>query len=546
MTKFTKTKFGKISALFILPIILFLAAFFFKLAGGPYYLNYYDPGYVYLVNSINVMQFENVGHIDHPGTSLQIFGAVILKILLLGKSEAQILDTVFSDPESYLNILNKSLVLINCIALLALGIFAYRKTKNLIFSLLIQLSVFISFEIYYGLVIFSPENFLILSTILISGILVYYVYDDDSDKHMFALAITLGIVCGFGSVSKLNFVPVCLLPLLLLKGFRNKLIFVLASVITFVIFFLPAISNVGRFLKWSGNLTVNNGIHGKIDLSGFNLSLYLDNIVVIFSKDMFFTIVFLLIIIVLVYDLLVWRKVTSPQSSSAQQKLRKVLWAILFTMVFQVIVVAKNYMPYAQYYVIPALMLTMTGFAFLIPFIFGSMSINRKSISNIAYFSAFMLVLLFSVYEFASSYQEASTFRDEALKINKLVKEINSTSVPVIPSVGTANEDCALALCVMYGYSGKRTPLFRNEFSKRTDSRIFHNYWENKFFTISDSVDIAKEIRQNKKIVVQLMSVTTIDMIVGLLKNEYGVDVVGQKLLMQNGNMESLYEIQIK
>jgi hypothetical protein len=190
-------------------------------------------------------------------------------------------------------------------------------------------------------------------------------------------------------------------------------------------------------------------------------------------------------------------------------------------------------------------MLTMTGLAFLIPFVIGSMKDHPKSLPGMVYLAVLVLVLFFSYNEFVNSYEEASAFRDEAVKLNSLVKEIQRTSALVIPSVGTANEDCTLALCIMYGYSGKRTPMFQKEFSKRTASKIFHNFWENKFFAISDSVDIAKEIRQNKKIVVQLMSVTTIDMIVSLLKNEYGVDVVGQKLLMQNGNMESLYEIQI-
>jgi hypothetical protein len=215
-------------------------------------------------------------------------------------------------------------------------------------------------------------------------------------------------------------------------------------------------------------------------------------------------------------------------------------------MAFQVMVVAKNYLPYAQYYIIPSLMLAMTGLAFLIPFIIGSMNINRKSICKMAYLSAFVLVLLFSVYEFASSHREASTFRDEAIKLNKLVKEINATSVPVIPSVGTANEDCALALCMMYGYSGKRTPLFQKEFSKRTSSKIFHNFWENKLFAMSDSIDIGKEISGKEKIVMQLMPNTSVDMAVECLEDDYDVTVTDKRLLLQNGNMESVYEFYLK
>lgn len=340
--------------------------------------------------------------------------------------------------------------------------------------------------------------------------------------------------------------PVCLLPLLLLKGIRNKLIFVFASVITFVIFFLPAISNISRFLKWSGNLTVNNGIHGKTDLSGFDLSLYLDNIVLIFSKDIFFAAVFLMIIIVLVYDLFVLRKDRSVQNNAVLQKLRTVLWVIVLTMAFQVMVVAKNYLPYAQYYIIPSLMLTTTGLAFLISFLLNSLKVNHRPAGNIIYLSVFVMLLMFCAYEYASSHREASAFRDEAIKINKLVKEINSTSVLVIPSVGTANEDCTLALCMMYGYSGKRTPVFQREFSKRTSSKIFHNFWENKLFAISDSIDIGEELSGKDKIVMQLMPNTSVDMAVKCLEDHYGIIVTDRKFLLQNGNMESVYEFHLK
>ncbi|MEP7145859.1 MAG: hypothetical protein ABI792_02485 [bacterium] len=528
--------------LIILPVLLFILSFFLKEAGGPYYLNYYDPGYVYLVNSLNLMQMEDIGHTDHPGTSLQIFGAVILKIIFWGRNDVQILDTVFSNPELYLNILNKCLVTLNCIALFCLGIFVYSKTSNIFFSLLIQLSPFISFEIFYGLVIVSPENFLILSVLSLSAVLVYYVYDKNSDKHMFALSMIFAVICGFGSVSKLNFIPICLLPLFILKGLKYKLIFTGGTVLVFIILFSPALAKLSGFSVWAGNLILNSGIHGKTNLAMFDLSLYFKNIILIFSKDIFFAVIYLLIFAVLILSLIV-----NPQKKSGQKEItcgkeRKVLFAILIAITFQILVVAKNYLPYAQYYIIPSLMFSIPGLAFLISYSLKSFKTYFSFRPSVIFIAAIIIVSVFSAYEISNSINESLQFRNESYKINNLIKEYSKSEL-VIPSVGTANEDCALALCTMYGYSGKRISVYRPVFSKKSSSDIFHNFWENKLFSLSDRIDIQKEISSKKKIIVQLMQVTTIEMIVKMLKEDYNINVKDWKQILKNSNGESIYEI---
>ena len=156
--------------------------------------------------------------------------------------------------------------------------------------------------------------------------------------------------------------------------------------------------------------------------------------------------------------------------------------------------------------------------------------------------AAFLMVSLFSVFEINKSFTEASQFRDESLKINRIIKEY-SVSETVIPSVGTANEDCALALCVMFDYSGKRSSVYKSVFSYKSSSVVFHDYWKNKLFTLSDNVDIREYISGKKKIIFQLMSVTTIEMIIQLLKEDYNIDVKDWKLILKNENQESVYEV---
>ncbi|MCY7361031.1 MAG: hypothetical protein LH629_03025 [Ignavibacteria bacterium] len=531
--------------LIILPVILFISVSLFKESGGPYYLNYYDPGYVYLVNSINLSALEPIGHSDHPGTTVQIFGAVILKLIFIGKSDKQILDTVFSDPEHYLNILNKSMVGINCLVLFILGLFIYKLTKDLYLSLIIQLTPFISSEIFYGLVIVAPENFLILSCILITGGLFYFIFKKDLEFRILALTVFFAIVCGFGSESKLNFIPVCLIPFIVLRGVKYKTIFTTGTIIIFLILFLPAISKLSLFSEWAGNLALKSGVHGQSELSQLSLSKFAENIFMIFSRDIFFTTVYLIILSGLIVSPFFKPYKADEDSLVIFEKGKKVLLAIFTGVTFQILIVAKNYMPYAQYYIIPSLMFSLTGLAVLIIISAKSFRTIKFLNSPSIYISAIICITLFSIYEISGSFKEASRFRDEAKKINSQVKEYSNRK-SVIPSVGTANEDCALALCVMYGYSGKREKIYREEFSELVTSKVFHDFWKNKFFSISGDTDIGKYLLERDRIIVQLMSVTSIDMIVKLLKDDYNIDVKTWKKIMENDNQEALYEIYLK
>ncbi|MEO6695788.1 MAG: hypothetical protein ABIY50_10055, partial [Ignavibacteria bacterium] len=351
--------------------------------------------------------------------------------------------------------------------------------------------------------------------------------------------------CGFGSVSKLNFIPICLLPLIVLKGYRFKLIYIGGTVLVFMLLFLPAISNLPKFFAWISNLTFNTGIHGKTDLSMFDPSIFFQNIFIIFSKDIFLFIICLMIILVLILSLILKTEKRSEHDEVIHRNERKILFAIILTIVFQILVVAKNYLPYAQYYIVPSLMLSITGFAFLISFSLKTFKIFSNINSSKIYSGAIVIVILFSAYEINHSFDEATEFRDEACKINDLIKQ-HSKSDLVIPSVGTANEDCTLALCTMYGYGGSRNSIYRSFFSKKTSSNIFHNFWENKLFTLSDDTDIRKVISGTNKIVVQLMSVTSIEMIIKMLKEDFNIEVKDWKLILKNGNEESIYEIYLK
>ncbi|MBK7157851.1 MAG: hypothetical protein IPH77_04655 [Ignavibacteria bacterium] len=121
----------KYSLLFVLPVILFITAHILKVVQGPYYLNFYDPSYVYLINSLNLAQLSGygVGFIDHPGIPLQVFGAIVIKSFhFIDNVNQDLVNDVLTRPESYLNFIN-IFVFLNSIVLFS-GIFYLKVTDN--------------------------------------------------------------------------------------------------------------------------------------------------------------------------------------------------------------------------------------------------------------------------------------------------------------------------------------------------------------------------------------------------------------------------------
>src|ERR1035441_9894931 len=65
--------------LLVIPIAVFILAVLLANNQGPYNGAYlFDPEYAYLFNSLTILFFHMPGHIDHPGTTLQLFGAFIV------------------------------------------------------------------------------------------------------------------------------------------------------------------------------------------------------------------------------------------------------------------------------------------------------------------------------------------------------------------------------------------------------------------------------------------------------------------------------------
>ena len=529
-------KINKYILLIIIPVLFFLSGNLLKDAQGPYYLNFYDPSYVYLINSLNLAQLNGygVGHFDHPGTTVQVAGAVIVySYHLLSNSSTDIVEDVLKRPEEYLIIINRIFGVISTFVLFLLGCFVFKITGNLLYSLIIQLSPFASMEIFYGYIIVTPDNFLIPVTLCLVGTCIYYLYSEkETSESSYSVVLIFALITGAGMATKLNFLPMTIIPLLLIKGVKKKILFAAVSVFVFHILIFPAISNYTQFTEWVTRLILYSGHYGEGDPTVINKSEYIMHLSLVFTKDPFFTFSYLIMIITLVICIFN-KRMTENGSDIPVKKELKLLIAIFIAVSFQILIVAKQY---RQHYMIPSFLLSV----FYLSLCASVLSFHFKKLKvQYSYMIIFVLLSVWTIYQINLNYNLGKYQRNEAFKIEKYINE-NYPDKFFISTYSSANRQTALAFAV--SYAGSQTERYRTELRKQQKNLVFYNPWIKQFESIAEKEEIKKLIPLNQEIIVQITEYGIYDLIKDLDQIS-GVSNSKFKKVFINGNGETLYEV---
>lgn len=228
-------RIGKMLLLIIFPLIILLCAIKLRLASGPFWLGINnDPSYVYLINFLNVLNNVSPSHTDHPGTTLQLLGAIVIKFIHFKASFQDILTAVINDSEFYLIRIYYVLLISYIASLIAVGLYAFSRTENILFSLLIQCVALLyldtpSYNTHFYIMPIIANVFpeMLLITILnLYIILILKLYFDKQETGEKFTSLLLGVVCSFGIVTKITFAPLIILPIILLPGLKCKLRFI--------------------------------------------------------------------------------------------------------------------------------------------------------------------------------------------------------------------------------------------------------------------------------------------------------------------------------
>lgn len=248
----------------ILPLLLVLVSVYLNDARGPYWLGTNsDPEYVYLLNSLNLAMMKGVGHIDHPGTPVQVWGAMVLRAVNLFSAK-DIQAGVLTAPEFYLNAINTGMLALNGMLLLIIGLTAYRLSGSLAAGLWLQAApFFFPVLLQFGLTRVSPEPMLFfVSSLAVLTVLIGLYMPGSLERKPYLYILLWALVCGLGVAVKITFAPLVVIPLFFFTGLKKRLYYLLATGAAFVIFTLPIIRMYPLFFRWIFNLLGHSGKYG--------------------------------------------------------------------------------------------------------------------------------------------------------------------------------------------------------------------------------------------------------------------------------------------
>lgn len=261
--------------IFLIPALFLLFCLYLKSAAGPFYLgNNNDPAYLYLVSSLYLLDGLTPGFIQHPGTTLQILGAIIIRLMAGPVPFDLLLENVYKNPEFFLHGIYYGLLAMNTISIVLLGWYVLLRSNRIFWAFLVQSSAVLALSwnfigVAQGnipvVVNVSAENLLIALTNFY-GLLLLKMYFDQKEGRVVrprCWAAVLGILCAAGLVTKTLFLAWALAPFFLIKDRKEKAVFVLMFLTSVGIWTIPIWPNLDHLMDWYGTVMTHTGSSGE-------------------------------------------------------------------------------------------------------------------------------------------------------------------------------------------------------------------------------------------------------------------------------------------
>ncbi len=279
-----KAGFSDYGTVCVMPVCFALLVWFLRGQAGPFWQwNLLDPAYFYLLDSLNLLNGDPPGHIYHPGVTVHVFGALMIKLrwLLAGGGAA---GDVLAQPEVYLSWISDGYIVLNALALLVVGVVARCVLGAWLPALACQLAPFMSTIVAKHAYLPKPESMLVFATCMLTVLALATCRDGLSTAARDRMAIGFGIVAGFVAATKVTAVPVLVLPLFVLRGWRPIMIYAASSLAAFALFFAPAFGAIGAFVEYMTKVAQNTGPYGSGGQGVVDLSAYPDAFVKILKR----------------------------------------------------------------------------------------------------------------------------------------------------------------------------------------------------------------------------------------------------------------------
>ena len=452
----------------------------------PYFWNkQYDPSYAYLLNGLNLSQsLGNIGHTDHPGTTVQVMAAFIIKATYQFRDKSiPMAEDVLRNPEFYLKVIALSFTYGNILLLVLLGFIALKGTGEILYGLLFQSLPFLFNSYLRHLVFYAvrPEQLLFSGLILLLSV---FLIDTNGIglKGEIKIAklgargkifdgipwkiIVYAMIIGFCLTTKIHCFPLFFFPLLVIQTVRSKILYSILTLLSFLFFTIPIWVSYPKMFTWLYGLFLHSGRYGKGPADIVDRTIYWANLFEIFKTQPIFTGIMLVSFLVL-----------TVQASKREKNLRfKYLLAIFMVEIFAILLISKQYRMHYLISIIPMSILN-------IYLIFKLINTRKWEKPLILLFISICLYLNFN-YHISKPY----------ITVNPIVPEKNALS---IFSYSSADQRAALSFGNMFA-KFKWSETLNNIYPEC----YFYDQWENTYSTWYQKIEPDSLRKINSRILV--------------------------------------------
>lgn len=387
----------------IVPLLLLIWGLLILAFFDPFYSRSSDPEYPYLVNGLNcaILKFNFIGHYDHPGTPFQVFNGVIIRITHLISGKDPIITDVFARPEHYMHAISFSLLLLQAGLTFLIGFWGVKRKMPFWQIAILQSSFLFNDLLMWLFSRANPDRFFMIAGLIFILIYLKHGYENRSPRKF---ALWSGTAMALGLATKFNFLPVLLLPLLLIDTNKNRLIYIGSGIASFFIFISPIIDKFDEYYRFLKSILFHDGLYGSGESNVLNFQKMIDS-----TKDIFKLnpeLPFLIItLIVLTY--IAFRK-----RNEGTKGFFYLFGGYLFIIAFQILMVSKHF---KNYYLAPTFILYGFMFFTISLFLYRLMS-NRRNLI----LASSILPVLFIVFTLGKVQKEVPVISREITQHNNI------------------------------------------------------------------------------------------------------------------------------
>lgn len=345
-----------------------------------------DPEYAYLLNGLNIATLRAVGATENPGTTVQIYSAVAISVahFFEKKSDHDLETDVLKNPDYFIEIERIGLISMNTIILLLLGFFVLKYTKNIWLTILVQLAPLSSsntLEHVWSKV--SPEAFLLMAVNILIILLLSFFYDENKQGKRYPWYFAA--ICGFGIATKLTFLPLIVIPLLILPLKKQKQTFFLALIPMFILFSINALTQYPHMAKWFFGLTVHTGVYGSGSIGIIDPIQFFKDFILIINRN-----ISLSLSLLVGFGLILFLMFKKPIKDWLNEQPATIfLFSVISAQLMGIFMVSKHY--HSNHYLIPVI--SLAGINLIFVFLILESIMKNKHLKIVRTSQALMVLL---------------------------------------------------------------------------------------------------------------------------------------------------------